>query len=540
MSARVCAAGLLVALTACTERVVVTFEPPSADERYSLFVAIDASGAPVRTGDVWGVEDGRVVFGGDPRFALEPGEDAVVVSFTADALRAISPGFLGARETELRVRVAPPPEAPRLAVDDDPTLVDAALPDALSVRTGTGRSDDATTRARLVASLRATLTLTLPIDPEHCRPEPPIRFVPYGATAQLFPSTLAIPGEPSGQPSEWWRKIRSAHVIDEDLVFAATAKVLFLVERGRAPSLPPTPGGFDPAEPAPTVFVDDLGTFEPVATVTAIEPTQRTPGEHVVVVAGFDEGRLVVWELSVSRRGIVVLGRVPIEGDAFRGVLFDVAVDGAGNTVITGRGLMLARPAGAAAFRRVLAPDADGDLRRIVATSDAARPHFVGEDTGQLFLGDALAERWEIFLRGDRLNDRRYYGLAADDGELWAVGPKGTLFRSLEGVAFAPLEVQLPPSAYACGSAAVEGGLPRLTRTMTDVQLDDDAAYLLLAECSGVLRVRRSDLCATTIAAEGTDIAARETGWGMRTLAAGQLFVYGNLGELLVADLRRP
>ena len=94
-----------------------------------------------------------------------------------------------------------------------------------------------------------------------------------------------------------------------------------------------------------------------------------------------------------------------------------------------------------------------------------------------------------------------------------------------------------PPASFAsCAGAPGPDGFPSLTETMQDVEIDDTSVYVVVTSCSGLLRVRRSDLCAATVPIQGLPVTLAGGGYRGIDVFEGQILMGGAQGALVMVE----
>lgn len=518
-----------------TDLIVVPIDPDALE--YFFFVTLDEAGTPLRTSAVFGARDRRITFGGSPvEKLLEDESSAVLIGMKRSDLLAIHPGFDATRAPLLTLAVGSPPTAAAVRLVEGATSVAAPLPESaivFSPRFGMSgaRIDDA------LPSLRANTVLMIPIDRDRCSTDD-LELEPFAATGQLLPYGVAIPGEPSDPDdlSGWRDFVRVVHV-DRDRVIALSEQVIYLVRRAQPIPALPSEAGFDPRAPSSAIPMLRIGGG--VARSIALDRASGT-SERItaLLVRSFVQDRIL--ELEISNEGVRFTGTATVspEWNESTDANLDVAIDDRGRSVVVSEfGAILTRTSPGEPF--TLAPPIAGadEFIRVIATGDPARPHLVSEDDGFLFLGDAIAGTWESFRRRDRFHDVRMIGLGAspDGADLWAVGHLGSIFRRAAHEAWAPVTVATPAELEPCASDTNEGSFA-IAKTLPGVAVDDTSTYVMIEQCSGVLRIRRTDLCASALHLSGQSIATVEHDLSTLDLLDGSLIVGGRAGSLYVLE----
>jgi hypothetical protein len=533
---RVDAVVVLLALAGCRVSEVSFVDTQAIDFDYFAIVAVDANGRAVRTSRVFGVENGKIAFGGHPLFAFDEA-GAYVVGFDREALFQIHPGFELERAKELELHVGTPPAAPLVRSSATTAFADAALPDRLSVRA----AGAAMPPANLADMLRSTLVLAIPIDPESCRAPGEGRLEAFGDHGDLLPLSRMLPVPADNiDAAEALRNFWRIVPLDADRVLAISFAAVYLIHRGQPIAVPDSLDRDIPAGMLPA------GLLHRTAHIEAIAVDLARPGANGTLTAyvggevsndGLEEA--AIFELEISSAGVRYARTASITGGAGLGKnVLDLMIDHEGTVIAVGtHELLLVKTATSSVFRAAAPiPDLrDVRLRRAITTQDQMRPHLIADDIGRFHAGDALAGTWTSVRRDDRLSDERIYGLAEtpDGREQWAVGVKGSILRRIApDFAWQVVRPVLPPRLAPCANADAEGQLAEISGVLRSVAVDDQAAYIAVSHCRAVLRVRRSDLCAAAIPFEDRPIENTPDDFFSAAIAGDELLIGGSFGAL--------
>lgn len=140
---------------------------------------------------------------------------------------------------------------------------------------------------------------------------------------------------------------------------------------------------------------------------------------------------------------------------------------------------------------------------RVVRTEDPLHPFLVGYKSSVSLL-DWAERQWQTWVVTDTEVVSSYALDSAVDPssgelEIWTGGNRGRLFRRLPGEpSFSRIDPFFPLALSPCANAERHA-----KDDYGDAYLDGDAAYLILATCSAAVRVRRGDLCASTLIEPG-------------------------------------
>lgn len=493
---------------ACTSVQVDRLDVPSAQPDYFFYVVFDAAGMPARLSAVYGVDGGKVVSGGDPLLKLEDGESrAAAVALTKEELTALHGGFLPEQTERITVALAEPPDAP--ITFDDHAL--AALPNTAQIFGAT------------IEEVSPAITLSLPVEPEWCKPSHGTAMRPFGATAELLPPSVVIDGE-GDQLDDRFRRLVSVHKLDGDRVLAASQWLIFIVHRGEAFGA--------------HVFRVDRAQPETIEINSLYLGSADANGVRPMIAGGKQGAYPAVFELELEGDDVRFVRTATIvrveTGNPF---IHDAIVDRRGDTIAVGDGgTAIIRRRGESQFvaRAPLSKRTGAEyvFWRIIDTGDANAPHLLTENDGRLMLGDMASDAWQTFERGDRLDNRRFYGLAVapGGGEYWAAGVKGSVFANA-GAGWEKLDLFVPPSFTPCATPTPEGRRA-FTSTLRAVALDAEAGYLAFSDCNVVLRVTREEHCVSVLSSDGAPAMPTHLDWQAIEVADGEMIVGGSNGLL--------
>jgi hypothetical protein len=474
---------LSTALLGCTKHDLVTIDLSDRLDVVAFVVVLDEGGLPLRVTRPFGVTNGEVSFGERAQLELVEGEaSAVLVEIEHAELAIARPDYVRSRAEEIGVEVRPPPEPPLL---DDRDAEEPLESGPLPANAAIGEVSP-----EVADTIRSSLTLTLPVDPEYCRPTRE-RFVAFGAALEAYPIQ-----------NDGARDFRDFVRVGDLVVIRGFDRMLVL-ERG---------GMIDPPAVLKLgeVFPGDaMSTFDSIA----VDPTPRMDGST---------GIAATIDRDLPNGGSEsVLAEIALDGTALRYVgtatatleidysVVDVSSDGTAAFVAEEGFLFVEEGAG---FAKITVPVDMNDnpkLRQIIWTEDPSRPlmftsrnnvHFYNPATGR-FISEVLSTVTEQSLHFQSLRSFR----GRDGGEeIWGAGTFGYILRyrrqTLERI-----EAKLPPRYAVCAGAQADTSA--FTDPVADVAVLDGYAYAVVARCSAVLAVRIEDGCSSLIPAVGDAVS---------------------------------
>lgn len=463
---------LLALLTGCSGGELSTFDLSDREDVVAFVAVLGHQRQVLRVTRVFGVQDGKISFGDRPQLTLTGDEvDAVLVELDQAALAAAHPDYDRARTSELSVELASPPVPPRVRALAAPIKA-AELPKS-GLRLSSEDALDEVTRS---------VTLLLPVDPEHCRPTT-AAFEPFGARPEVVDSA-----EPDVSD------FRGAVRVGERLVIW-TADRLHVLDPG---------GAVD--EKASLVLQQVLGPdLRPAIQDLALDPVPRANGARRLVFTVdriATDGRVdsALMEASLSAAGALSFTGtatvVPPEHRDLEGV--DVSEEGRAAFLSEEGVVYLEEASGAFSTLRLEDLTDNPKARSVVWTGDAARPLFV-TSRDRIHVLDAATARFDAFTT--TLSTRQslhLYGAARVPGtsEIWAAGTRGYVTRWAGGPP-EPVVPSLPPRYVECSQA--QGDLALFVHQVEDLAAWGEHVYLILEACSAVMAVRRQDGCASLL-----------------------------------------
>ena len=498
----------LAILAGCTKTELATIDLSDREGVVAFIVVLDERDEALRVTRPFGVEQGNVSFGERPQLELTAEEsEAVLLELDRSALLLRHPDFVMERAEELEVELrAPPPAEVVRGVDPlratKETAIDAAgtrLTDLLDE--SSLEADSA--RARAILS---QLTLTLPIDPEHCRPTD-AAFVPFGREAALI-----------SDPDRMARSLDGALLLGSRALLR-TRLAVHLVDRGGA--------------------IDRLGSFEAALlgdssflTDFALDPTSGRLMAAVITPRGLAPSASAVVELSPTSTSIEYVRSV-LELDP--GELEGIAISREGRTAALGENgsVHLEEPNGSFSVRKIDDPAEDPKARTISWTDDPARP-LIATSRNRIQVWDRDTDRFaaEVVVLPTEVS-LHLDAIATDGAEIWTAGSGGFLMRLTGGV-FERIEPKLPPRYVGC---ATQGGVGLFVDDILDLALYDGYAYAVLAKCSALMAIRMSDRCVSLLSVDGAEPhLLQEEVDGLRSVdvAGGEVLVTDAAGRALI------
>ncbi|MFO0728394.1 MAG: hypothetical protein U1E65_31755 [Myxococcota bacterium] len=532
------ALGAAVLGISCTERQIERLDLSGEDLEVAVAVMVASGERPTRVSAPFSIHGGALGFGELPSFEATPEEVGIrVVSLSVEEVRASSRYLAEVHAADLHIELGTPPSAATLGLPGSTLVVIAPLPTSASVRMPS--SAGPTDAPRLVLEglhLRAT--------PPHDALPAGAGLVPFADRAKLFADRPVLPGHEHRGASYTVQRLLA---LDADTLIAATESAIFLVERGKAVSLAYTPGQPSPFVPLSAIDADPGSRMHDLAMV----------GDELIAVGdryGASPYPGLVWRFRRVGRGLIAVGTGTITDPAPH-ALKSIALDAAGGLVAGGDlGTVLsadpARDPGLfvpSAALRTTASDllfrattmGVADLISVLSTGDAGRSILLGGSNGRVIVGNPRLDQWSLAFDGGALDpaylNAHIFGLARGPGELWAVAGDGVLFRKLGEGPGERVLLRPPPdfercTVFAASSISID--------TLFDVVTDETHAYLIVHNCSALIRLRKSDDAVSVIAQPGIaiDRSDDELRRFLRTPSA--IFVGGDLGAIY--ELRLP
>ncbi|MCA9550985.1 MAG: hypothetical protein KC933_13205 [Myxococcales bacterium] len=483
-------------------------EFPLDDLKYDYLFLVTYSGEATPLRIVDGTDDPA----GLPGVVLVDGEDdAMVVAFTEEDLRAHVPGLLPGQRAEVSLRLDAPVDSPtfKSQIGDPVQEVWAPLPPGTLVhrRERVGAPFEALTlHDSLVASL---LTLVVRVDPEFCRRPDQSPLMPFAGVAN-----------PLGPEGDDDVHLSDLAWVDDDTVLVGTFQRLALVRRGQSF----TPGPRDgPSSVSNWLALADFGPVAPGLAISGfvlLEPDAA--GTRTVVVFGGTGPRhdpdAVGWVRFAQLTADGLRWRDDLRLDAPRTVT-DGAKDTNGDVVLgLEANAVLRWRVGTSTLTRDVVLETRNmpadEVFRLIATGNPRYP-LVASTRGTIHTysmqrGEWVA-RWIEQTRVLSPELYRPFGLASvvhgDDVEVWTSTHIGdVLWSPSAGVDIRPLSPRFPPRFTPCASATTDGILIYERRDVSDVVVQDGYAILAYSDCSALVQIRVSEpdatqpWCATLVA----------------------------------------
>jgi hypothetical protein len=461
---------VLLFAAACDSRRIVGARPDGLSFDLAFPVITELSGVPLRIAPPFRVDElaAPVLLDID----LER-ETLFLVGLNLDTLREIAPELI--EPEAIALSLADPPQTPVRRETSTGILSDRSVPAEMAILRLEDRDPASFVEDEMRApSLRKKLTLTFPIDPEHCGEDRP----PLLRRADL---------ESESEGLELTRVLR----LDGDrvLALARSPATLYLYTRG-APSV--------------TREFSTAGVDFVLAGGLAVH-TSSTGVRTVIVAAekklGDDRADGVIYELdlegsnfSPTRTATTVPGKP----------LYDLLYDRTGNTIAVGElGVVLVRATGETDFLEQPRPpvvDAQPELLAITAGSPE-RPHFVA-GVFRTFSGNALSAAWSLEqvapLEGEKVSVVQLAEAAG--GERYAVTVPSGFYRASPNEPLARVRWPRLPRFRECTNLEIDEPVE-----LRDVVAHGDDAYVASA-CGALLRVRGPNVCVSVVELEGRTI----------------------------------
>lgn len=492
-----------------------------------FLVAVNQAGSPLRISGPVGLQDGRVAFGERPQIELRAQEaEVVLVAISMASLSQRFPGFVRDRAGELNVLIEAPPAQPVQAVDEQlNTSVLAALPQASFERLAL----DAEASAEPLSSaelerLQARLSITVPVDPEFCRPQQISALVPFGRDRAVTEGLENI--------AEGGNRMQDlAATEDGELLFLISPGALYAVRRGR--NVQPQgvlPGGaFFSAGPG------SLGRF-------ALDP--RPGAQRRLIVLGEHEDRSTdppvfrteAFDVRFENDALTLVGTATAAvGHRFR----DVDVDAQGRAMIVGDGgwVWILDPEGPTRSFKVPDIAPDNTARRVVWLKEQGP----AEPFDALITTKSQVHLWEESGRFESArfvqptgSNVTFYAVEEGEGALWAGGTGGVLVEYKPSRGWTRVDVMPPPSFLKCGGPEFLQQRQQVLN-IRGLAFDRDHLHVTLDDCTSVMHLRTSDQCASLTAPLGEEANVTSNGY-LDSIFGGRLFVIGRNGVVLTTN----
>ncbi|MCC7386562.1 MAG: hypothetical protein IT384_32285 [Deltaproteobacteria bacterium] len=407
---------------------------------------------------------------------------AVVVPLDATGLATEVEDFEPGRIAELAVRLAPPPSVPGPAeLIDGRVFRAAALPVGAAILSARLEGGGArfTPDAEAALRVRGAVTLLIPSSVERCAP-PDGGMEIFADLDDRFVIDLA------------W--------ITEDLLLVHGVVRLVLVRRSVGPVAVLDSHDFVPSAP-------ELARFG----LLAVDPRTRPDGRSTVWASACSSATTLARDCAVGTARLLRLEAGP---DGFSNVrtatvvptgpgLIEPAVDALGRVLLAyGYSRFFTLEGDPPVMRPLDPPPIAADSPHpdsIAPTADLARPFLIGFKSSVHQL-EWESRTWRTWAVGG-LERIATYALAsyldagATDLEIWTAGTHGRMFRKpAHRNEFERIDPVLPIRLAACANAERHA-----VDDIVDVELDREVAYVAMGRCSAAVRIRRNDLCASTI-----------------------------------------
>lgn len=497
--ARRAAAALVLLVAGCAGDGVERFDLGEAPDGIAALVTLDAAGAPVDVSPTFGLEAGALSFGARPQVSLPSGASRGVVVVVPRAALAARPEVV---VEGLEGAVISPVEGAatltRVATDD-PLQARLRIP---VVQVGAQVFGEGGATAAL-----ARLVIEVPALTEPCRVPERARLEPFtGQPRPLLQGGL--------QPSRW----RGLAVLDPGRVLVAGTDVA-LLERG----VP-----YDPTAPGTRVGALELFGAEVRFTGVGLDAPGADGRRRVLASAGTRaEGYL--GELDLGPEGLAAVGTATTVATP----LWSVGVGADGTVAAVGdNGLVLLGSRDAPVARRAdldnVSPP-DDESRRLTFTGDPARPLAVASE-GLVHVREAAADAWVPHVLTSDFGSNRFRGLTAQGEEVWAGGIRGAVFRGTTQGDFQILDLPLPPRMLPCATGESRGLDVEILRNVGVIAMDATHVAVTYEECTGILMVRRSDLCTWVVTPPSGEVGVEDGSYSAITLDEGRLVAVDELG----------
>jgi hypothetical protein len=506
----------------------------------AVLVVADDHGRPIRLTEPFGVERGEIGFGALPSVTLEGEERAIVVGFSRSDLSSLWRGLEAVEKSAIRFAIGSRPEKAELELLPSGKIVVAPLP-ALA------RAIDVTEGAPLPGPSTVLDGLRLEVALPEDRPAPTLQ--PFGASARLFADGERLAGFDPQKEIDF--RIQRLARVDDAHVLAMTKHLLLFVTRGGEVSREQG----DISGPNDYYAVYQLGSSIRSLSAIAVSPEPGPDGRKKVLVVGV--GGAGIWELSVDAGGLRLVGSATVSFCPEIGPveMMEVLIDDRGVELVGAQeGLFFLREPGQRGFRCVdglrdrhraalLKRDTKiSPISMLRPSADPAHPQLIGTESGAVFTGDAKEDRFDPLVDVDEFSDQgqdvhihdaiRLRG-ANGRKETWITGRWGTVLYQIEGHPWSTVLPPMPGELVPCANATTNG----LYGDLRSVVAGPEYVYLLLPQCTGLLRLRLSDLSPSAVARSGEPIANSLLDMMAMIASGGRLITGGAGGGLYEMEL---
>jgi hypothetical protein len=442
----------LLFLFGCSGKLVpVIPEGISADYAF----AVVAEEAPLTVSEPFAIDAGDLTMPIHVDAYLDR-QRVFLIALDRTAIERALPSFDPSRE--LRLRIAPPPDAPSF----DPSARTALIRTPSDARLFLLEDDRFREAEETDRVLFSELALEIPYDPDACDP---------GLSVEPF-AQIATTG------NGFFEDFIEVARLSEDRVLALARGAMYLLDRGAGEirfEFEPPPGT---VYSAATGLDVDRSADPPLAFVTAL-------------TRPMEDGELgAIWTFEILDRELRL-----IDTTTGSTALFDVAVDRERRAIAVGAlGAVYVRAPGGSFTPGPPLEVFAGDrtpAQRVVAIDSVDRPHFAGSPN-RLYLGDVtqsgVAYREIQIATQEVLDVIDLAAGAGSDPDLFAVTRPPRLFhRPNGGSEFSAVPIDLPSELLPCAGA--EETLPTEFAGVAAIE----GGALTLPACTSLLFVREDD-----------------------------------------------
>ncbi|MCC7380476.1 MAG: hypothetical protein IT384_01500 [Deltaproteobacteria bacterium] len=456
---------VLAPLAACGENGTLVFASGDADLTMIL-VEIDDQPATV-----------ELAFSTPEAIRRAVPENASGLSLAALRFRDLAalPGVDPSRVSGVRVRLGrPPDDAMAVEQQDVEVFRLVAIPSASDIHSAVlrGRTPQLTPDPERSERMRASVTLLLPALRESCPP----------ATLRSF-ARLSVP------------TVHLVHRVAEDLVVLLTRRALFLVRRG--------------GEVLATVTATEAGLTDTLsfASLNALPSPAAGPWSFWAGTCPSDgSGGCVPGQWEVLRLELDPRGLRSIETATVFGANKSLKLVGSGfgsAFAYLDSGHMYWMDAEPFAVQALTPPGgvtAAQVIDGIGRTDDRARP-FLLALTDHVYVVQRSGSDWPSWTLEAPDTARTFVAAGAHDAttgdfELWAGGSAGIMYRKPAGARVGSrLPLALPPRILPCA-----GSPTQLAFDVSSIRVTRRDVFVAIEVCSAAIRIRRDDLCVSTMA----------------------------------------
>lgn len=483
----------VLGLIGCAADPVRTVDVSEAKEAVGFVVRVDVDGTWAAIGAPFGLDaDGALGFGARPQLTLPADTEGLVVLVPVARVLEAVPGFDDAMASDLRLFVDD--VRPLELLPDGRLRTSLGLPEGTRVwrvRASSAEAEAITPADPLGADAQARLTLGVPFDPEHCRPQAQANMQPWG------------PDDPLEglRDLDLWRRFDDVVHFDADhLLVAAPASLLWL-ERGVGLDASDLGGPPYRILPAQEVLPGGAGLEDLAWSDLAADPRDRRTLFAVASHTPPDAPSTgYVVRLRAGPEGITEVRTATV----VRGFLEQIAIaeDGAwlaaGVAGINVRGHV-------DHDEIVLGPrptDVGNEIRAVAATGRAEAPWMMS-GTNRVHTFSPSLDAWTTDFVGIELGETiRLRGLAvARRGEVvehWTGGTNGSLFLGGPGLTWQLYEPQMPPRFGVCTQRPNEPR-PRLRVGLDDIAAVGEQLYIVADDCAALMQMRLQDRCTSLL-----------------------------------------